>query len=381
MRLANAYWQRFPQKSMLLFLLGVFFIFSTTGIANDIMSLGRQTTLHYVLGILLGGLGATGYAVAGFVLRKKFWKAFFPILIVQTALNNLLPRAMPNLPYPTNLDTAGIAQLQRRLDLDGYALIAAMVLGYVCFLLVTITEGRRYFRVQAEVELATEVHHVLVPAIAARIGEFEFYGRSLPSGEVGGDLIDLAGSEENWVAYVADVSGHGVAPGVVMGMVKSAARMLLSSGDDASHLARRLNEVLYPLKKPDMFVTFCFIAKTKEGLRVGLAGHPAILHFSASTNEVTQLQCPNMPLGILPSGEFESSEIQSSSGSVFALYTDGFQETANEAGEEFGIGRLQAEFKRHGKEPLEAIYRALLESVTRHGVQFDDRSLLLIRRL
>jgi len=381
MRLVNAYWQRFPQKSMLLFLLGVFFIFSTTGIANDIMSLGRQTTLHYVLGILLGGLGATGYAVAGFVLRKKFWKAFFPILIVQTALNNLLPRAMPNLPYPTNLDTAGIAQLQRRLDLDGYALIAAMVLGYVCFLLVTITEGRRYFRVQAEVELATEVHHVLVPAIAARIGEFEFYGRSLPSGEVGGDLIDLAGSEENWVAYVADVSGHGVAPGVVMGMVKSAARMLLSSGDDASHLARRLNEVLYPLKKPDMFVTFCFIAKTKEGLRVGLAGHPAILHFSASTNEVTQLQCPNMPLGILPSGEFESSEIQSSSGSVFALYTDGFQETANEAGEEFGIDRLQAEFKRHGKEPLEAIYRALLESVTRHGVQFDDRSLLLIRRL
>ena len=381
MRLVNAYWQRFPQKSMLLFLLGVFFIFSTTGIANDIMSLGRQTTLHYVLGILLGGLGATGYAIAGFVLRKKFWKAFFPILIVQTALNNLLPRAMPNLPYPTDLDTAGIAQLQRRLDLDGYALIAAMVLGYVCFLLVTITEGRRYFRVQAEVELATEVHHVLVPAIAARIGEFEFYGRSLPSGEVGGDLIDLAGSEENWVAYVADVSGHGVAPGVVMGMVKSAARMLLSSGDDASHLARRLNEVLYPLKKPDMFVTFCFIAKTKEGLRVGLAGHPAILHFSASTNEVTQLQCPNMPLGILPSGEFESSEIQSSSGSVFALYTDGFQETANEAGEEFGIDRLQAEFKRHGKEPLEAIYRALLESVTRHGVQFDDRSLLLIRRL
>jgi serine phosphatase RsbU (regulator of sigma subunit) len=39
-------------------------------------------------------------------------------------------------------------------------------------------------------------------------------------------LIDLAGSEDHWVAYVADVAGHGVAPGVVMGMVKSAARML-----------------------------------------------------------------------------------------------------------------------------------------------------------
>jgi serine phosphatase RsbU (regulator of sigma subunit) len=61
----------------------------------------------------------------------------------------------------------------------------------------------------------------------------------VPSSEVGGDLIDVAGSEENWVAYLADVSGHGVAPGVVMGMVKSAARMLLSSGDDSRHLMSR----------------------------------------------------------------------------------------------------------------------------------------------
>jgi len=38
--------------------------------------------------------------------------------------------------------------------------------------------------------------------------------RSSPSGDVGGDLIDLAGDADKWVAYVADVSGHGVAPGV-----------------------------------------------------------------------------------------------------------------------------------------------------------------------
>src|ERR1700738_5695490 len=110
--------------------------------------------------------------------------------------------------------------------------------------------------------LATEIHHVLVPAIEARIGDFEFYGRSWPSGEVGGDLIDVFQDGQKWVAYIADVSGHGVAPGVVTGMVKSAARMLLSSGDDATHLAPRLNEVIYPLKNSDMFVTLCFIAKT-----------------------------------------------------------------------------------------------------------------------
>ena len=61
--------------------------------------------------------------------------------------------------------------------------------------------------------------------------------------------------------------------------------MLLSSGDDTRHLLARLNEVIYPLKKPDMFVTFCFLARSGDGLRVGLAGHPAILHFSAAERE------------------------------------------------------------------------------------------------
>jgi serine phosphatase RsbU (regulator of sigma subunit) len=47
---------------------------------------------------------------------------------------------------------------------------------------------------------------------------------ALPSGEVGGDLVDVFQTDRGWIAYIADVSGHGVAPGVVMGMVKSAAR-------------------------------------------------------------------------------------------------------------------------------------------------------------
>jgi len=221
---------------------------------------------------------------------------------------------------------------------------------------------------------------VLVPGIDTKLGNFEFYGRSAPSGEVGGDLIDLAGSEDHWVAYVADVSGHGVAPGVVMGMVKSAARMLLSSGAGSSHLLPRLNEVLYPLKRPDMFVTFCFLAKNGTGLSIGLAGHPAILHFSARTNGVAQWDCPNMPLGILPSGDFANSELRADPGDVFALYTDGLLEAANAAGEEFGIARLQGVLQNHGTEPLEAICRAVEESVARHGAQFDDQSLLLIRR-
>ena len=377
----RSFWKAIPLKARLLFLLGVFFIFSTIGFAGDITEIGRQPIVRLVLSVLIVGIFPMCYALSGFILRRDFWKVSAPLFVVHFLLINVISQKFPAAPEATQMSAGELAQLHSRLSVDALAITLLVVLGYICFIYASVTAGRRYFHAHAEMQLATEIHRVLVPAIETKLGGYEFYGRSSPSGEVGGDLIDLAGSEEHWVAYVADVAGHGVAPGVVMGMAKSAARMLLSSGDDTGHLLTRLNEVLYPLKKPDMFVTFCFLAKNGEGLRVGLAGHPAILHFSARTNAVTQLECPNMPLGILPSGDFESSGVRAEPGDVFALYTDGFLEPANAAGEEFGITRLQAEIQKNGKEGLDVICRSLQESVAKHGAQFDDQSLFLIRKL
>jgi hypothetical protein len=379
--MTTTYWRSIPRNSLAGFLLGVFLLFATIGFSSDIAEMGRQPLLRYVLSILISGIFPVFYAFTGFALRKQFWKGVLPIFIVHFLLINLLLNWFPSAPQATQMDAAQIARLHSRLSIDGLGIMIAVGLGYGCFLFVSIVEFRRYFRVHAEMELATEIHHVLVPAIDTKLGRFEFYGRSSPSGEVGGDLIDFAGTQDHWVAYVADVSGHGVAPGVVMGMVKSAARMLLSSGDDPRHLMARLNEVLYPLKKPDMFVTFCFLAKRGDTLEVGLAGHPAILQFCARRSEVKQWDCQNMPLGILPSGEFVSTETRADGGDLFALFTDGLLETANAAGEEFGIKRLEEELRKHGEEPLDVICRSLLESVDRHGARFDDQSLLLVRQV
>src|SRR5215471_16569778 len=102
-------------------------------------------------------------------------------------------------------------------------------------------------------------------------------------------------------------------------MAKSASRMLLTAGDGSDRLMPRRNDVLFPLKKPDMFLTFCFIAASDGRLWTGLAGHPAILQFSARTNEVNEIESPNVPLGVLPSEEFATSEIFAESGTLFML--------------------------------------------------------------
>ena len=103
-----------------------------------------------------------------------------------------------------------------------------------------------YLRARAEIELARQIHQVLVPAVARTVGEYEFAGFSAPSGDVGGDLVDVVshgtdlwspragGAADGWFGYVADVSGHGVSSGLVMGMFKSALRMRLLQGGPIS---------------------------------------------------------------------------------------------------------------------------------------------------
>jgi hypothetical protein len=375
MAAGKSFWKTLPRTSSITFLLGVFFVFSIIGFASDISEMGRQPVLRLTLNVLISGIFPVFYAIAGFALRKKCWKAIVPLFAVHFVLINVIGNLLPSPP----LLAADMARLQSRLSFDGAAITFAVAVGYASFLYATITESRRYFRVHAEMELAAEIHRVLVPSIDAKLGNFQFYGYSSPSDEVGGDLIDLVGSESRWVAYLADVSGHGVAPGVVAGMVKSASRMLLSSTESSLHLPSRLNEVLYPLKKPDMFVTFCFVNCNSGGLYFGTAGHPAILHFSAKTNHVAQLECSNFPLGIMPDGEFATAQVQTEEGDVLALYTDGLLEAANSAGEEFGIKGLELELQKHGREPLDVICQSLRASVARHGAQMDDQSVLLIR--
>ena len=98
-----------------------------------------------------------------------------------------------------------------------------------------------------------------------------------------------------WIAYVCDVSGHGVHAGVVMGMVKSAARMALTRHATLDGLFRDLNEVLLPLKSSSMFVTAAAIEASADGWRVSVAGHCRFFTFAVKPGRSMRSQPPTLP--------------------------------------------------------------------------------------
>ena len=66
-------WQNAPRKSIVIFLLAVFFVFCTMGFATDIIDMGRQPSGRLAVSVVVSGLFATMYACTGVFLRKKFW--------------------------------------------------------------------------------------------------------------------------------------------------------------------------------------------------------------------------------------------------------------------------------------------------------------------
>ena len=365
-----------PLVSRVAFLLGVFFIFGIIGSAVDTMSMGLRSTTRYLVSVVLFGAFAILYAIFGILLRGRWWKFIFPLILVEMVVIGIVLQSVPT---PQQMGTADITHMQRRLTLDAGLTIGSMVLAYGCFIYVFISEGRRYFRVHAEIELASEIHRVLVPKIETTIGDFEFCGRSLPSGQVGGDLIDLVQNGEKWIAYIADVSGHGVAPGVLMGMVKSAARMYLSSNEDSDRFLERLNSVLYPIRKPEMFVTMAFLAWDGNRLTFSTAGHPPILKYCSDNRTSKELSCANLPLGLFPSKTFSTDFVPVSKGGLFLLCTDGLLEVTNKANAEFGIEGMKAILSSTDHKPLNAVADKVFAATRAFGRTEDDESLLLIR--
>ena len=51
----------------------------------------------------------------------------------------------------------------------------------------------------AEIALGRDIHRVLVLEIRRPVGDYEFFGWSVPSGDVGGDLVDLIETGAGWL--------------------------------------------------------------------------------------------------------------------------------------------------------------------------------------
>jgi len=375
---AARYWQIVPRKSYVVLLTGIFCLFVALGYVITFLS---DLWLHFgwaSLSALASGVFAVGYAHAGF--RRVIW-----LMVL------LLPVQFLTMGYISNLANKYIRPItaadltretvQGRLRIEGAIMMFMIIGGYMLIVYFVRAEGLRVFGPLTEVRLAREVHQRLVPEIARRIGGYEIYGISVPSGQVGGDLVDVIQNGKTWIAYVADVCGHGVPAGMVMAMVKSAAHSSSSEQPSLAAFLSQLNSVLKELSAPNDFVTFaCVAGDGGPEVQFSIAGHHPILHFRKKAGVVEERSVSNPPLAVFSGPDFSIASMECDEGDIVVVVTDGLTEAADKNGRELGLEPLKSVLLQSADAPLRATAQALRDAALRQGKQVDDQTVLLVRR-
>ncbi|HEX6463058.1 MAG TPA: PP2C family protein-serine/threonine phosphatase [Vicinamibacterales bacterium] len=353
--------------SLLPLAIAIFALFSVLGPVADLFGGAHWTVSTLLRGSLISGLIAVGYAYG---IQQRRYVLMGVIVAGQIGWIWLESRAQPATVAPPS---------PAHLALDGLIVQVQMIVSYTFFLIFINNTARRYLRIRAEVDLAHQIHQVLVPVVETHIGAFEFFGFSRPSGDVGGDLVDVVSGSEGWFGYVADVSGHGVSSGLVMGMFKSALRMRLRHGGTLAGLLTEVNEVLFPLKSGSMFVTVAGVGfRNADPLEFAVAGHLPILRVRDGV--VDEITTPQIPIAMFETYPFRSSTLDMRAGDLLALITDGLMEVFDRHDHDFGLERAKALIVDAAGKPLAEIAERLVAAARAHGRQLDDQTVLLIRR-
>lgn len=381
-------WVHFQQVSIghfSIFLTGVFLLFSVIGFYRDLIAGGTQPYALVLTIAVYAGLDAVLWVV---VLARLPMVCTLGMVALEVFVptSNYLAHLVRSIAQPPAVAP------ESGIHFAATAILLVVIASYNCFSVYIGIAGREAFRIRTELALAHSIQKTLVPPVNRITRCFEIYGISMPSEKVGGDLVDvveLAGGDT--VAYLADIAGHGLQAGILMGMLKTAARTALAGGRDEpggavlSELMQTLNQVLPQVKEAHMFATFTALRLNENGLAYyGMAASPPLLHWSAAGKSMSCTEEQQFPLGLLPVADFPSGALAMEPGDLAVIATDGILEvnsTPKSGGNiEFGTEALERLVAKHAALPLEELATAILKAVRGYGKQIDDQTLLLVRR-
>jgi hypothetical protein len=354
----------------------IFCLFAPIGLAADLPSVGTMHWVSVTLMVLMSGTIAVLFGRSGFTGRFGLYMTLG--LTVQVGIIVLIKYLSLDPKVPLTLDADGVAAARTRLRIDTMLLVGFIVAGYSLFLALWNREGSKYFSRGTEIKLAQRMHDRLVPPISGRGDGIEWAGFSRPSGEIGGDLVDAIEGPAGMVGCVADVSGHGVGAGLLMGMFKTAFRAAAEETSEPSLILARAHVTLSPLTEPNMYITAAVARVEGRQLHVAGGGHPPMLLYRRATGTIEQIDSTGPAIALLDDFSCRTISVPFHAGDIALLVTDGITEALDGRDTEVGTEQVGRVLAAHATAPLDTLLARISElagAVTR----VDDQTLLVIR--
>ncbi|MGZ9133228.1 MAG: SpoIIE family protein phosphatase [Nitrospira sp.] len=241
-------------------------------------------------------------------------------------------------------------------------------------------------QLESELELSQIVQRALLPQQVPSIPKYDIAAFSRPAQIVTGDYFDFLKFEDGTHGFVlADVSGHGVSAGMLMGSLQTVFHTLTPETDSPVDVLTRINRLYIHNISFSTFVTI-FFAKLdphSRTLSYANAGHnPPLLH-RRSTEESSWLRPTGAAIGLVEDYRSHLESIQLGEGDALVLYTDGIIEAFDPQGtEQYGYDRLLEVVHQNESLPaneLASKIRQSLNDFTQGAVLVDDVTLIVCK--
>ena len=243
-------------------------------------------------------------------------------------------------------------------------------------------------KLERDLDLARQIQRGYLPKENPQVPGFDIAGWNRPADQTGGDAYDFMPSADGRLGLlIADATGHGVGPALMVAECRALLRGLSSTTSDLTQVMSKANAVLVEDLQDGRFVTVCLALLDPQASTLNhfSAGHGPLIHYTAASDSFIELPATTLPLGITTEIACEpAAEIRLDPGDMFVLITDGFFEWARPDGEQFGLQRLREVIRAHRNRPCSELIRTLHQAVVDFGQgtpQEDDLTAIIIRKL
>ncbi|HEY1684137.1 MAG TPA: GAF domain-containing SpoIIE family protein phosphatase [Tepidisphaeraceae bacterium] len=236
-----------------------------------------------------------------------------------------------------------------------------------------------------EMDLARQVQQALIPKTLPKIPNTETAGWTRPASVTGGDCFDIWELSDGSLAIlIADATGHGIAPALIVSQVRTLLRALCDLERDPHELLKLVNRRMAQDLDPGWFITAFLMTLSPSGLvKWSSAGHGPIFMARACGQKVEILEPFVPPLGVLPELSDDKPEaIQLGEGGFVCVTTDGIFEARNPLGEMFSsetLGSVVQRYCTHSADEMLTTIRDTVEEFALGIEPIDDQTIVVAR--
>ncbi|NUQ64373.1 MAG: PAS domain S-box protein [Pirellulales bacterium] len=220
---------------------------------------------------------------------------------------------------------------------------------------------------ELQLRAAQRIQASLLPQHPPQLAGFDVAAASHPAELTGGDTFDYLALRDGAVGFViADVSGHGLAPALLMASTQAHFRSVTQTQADIAEIVRLVNDSLVDETCDGHFVTV-FLGRLDLRSRTFAyisAGHPAAYILDRFGRVKACLESQTLPLGLCHEVKFsQGGPVNLESGDLVLMLTDGVFEAQGADGAMFGTARALEVVAAHVSQSPEKLLETLFSAV------------------